>query len=176
MADFAEKALSELGAWLEAKPDIEAKDVPEARQKLVKTFAGWLLSKLVGLMEERKLTFESFSTEDSKLTPENFAEFITLISDGKITGPKGLEVLGKMLDDGADPSNVVEELGAATLDSGKALTSIVAKVVKANPEEVKRYQAGESKLLQFLVGQVMRESQGNADPGQAAKVLKDALG
>ncbi len=176
LTDFAEQALSELGAWLEAKPEIEPKDMPEARQKLMKTFSGWLLSKLAGLMEERKLSFESFLTEDTKLTPENFAEFITLISDGKITGPKGLEVLGKMLDEGADPSQVVEELGAATMDDGKALQSIVAKVVKANPDEVKRYQAGESKLLQYLVGQVMRESQGNAEPGQAAKAIKDALG
>lgn len=171
LADFAEKALSELGGWLEARPDTEAGDVPELRTKLMKTFSGWLLNKLMGLLEERKVDIRT-----AKITPENFAEFITLIADGRLTGPKGLEVLGKMLDDGADPSHVMEELGASRMDDVSALQQVVETVVAENPKETERYKNGETKLLQFFVGQVMKATKGNADPGKTAEVIKNVLG
>ncbi len=171
LTDFAEKALSELGAWLEAKPDVTPDQMPEARQKLTKTFSGWLLSKLMGLLEERRIDVRTM-----KLTPENFAEFVSLIADNKLTGPKGLEVLGKMLDDGSDPSHVMEELGASRLDDILALETIVKTVVEENPKEVERYKAGDTKLIQFFVGQVMKASKGNADPSKTAQVIKNVLG
>lgn len=171
LAAFAEASLSELGAWLEAKPDISPEEVTEARAKLTKTFSGWLLNKLQGLMEERKVDIRV-----AKLTPENFAEFITMIADGRLTGTKGLEVLGKMLDDGADPSQVTEELGAKRMDDMHALMEVVKTVVEENPKEADRYKNGDTKLIQFFVGQVMKATKGNADPGKTAKAIKDTLG
>ncbi len=171
LAEFAEAALSELGAWLQAKPDISPEAMPEARAKLTKTFAGWLLNKLQGLLEERKTDIRV-----AKLTPENFAEFITMLADGNLTGAKGLEVLGKMLDDGGDPSQVTEELGAKRLDDVHALLEIVKTVVEENPKEAERYKAGETKLTQFFVGQVMKATKGNADPEKTAKAIRDVLG
>jgi aspartyl-tRNA(Asn)/glutamyl-tRNA(Gln) amidotransferase subunit B len=171
LTNFTEQALSELGAWLQAKPDISPEQMPEARAKLTKTFSGWLLSKLMGLLEERKIDIRTM-----KLSPENFAEFVSLIADNKLTGPKGLEVLGKMLDDGADPSHVMEELGATRMDDMAALELIVKTVIEENPKEVERYKAGESKLVQFFVGQVMKASKGNADPSQTAQAIKNILG
>lgn len=171
LADFAEKALSELGAWLEARPDTSPEEVTDLRAKLTKTFSGWLLTKLMGLLEERKSDIRTM-----KVSPENFAEFITLIADGKLTGPKGLEVLGKMLDDGADPSHVMEELGATRMDDMGALEAMVKTVIEENPKEADRYKAGETKLMQFLVGQVMKISKGNADPSKTAQAIKNILG
>ncbi len=171
LTDFAEKALSELGAWLEARPDVSPEQMPEARTKLTKTFSGWLLSKLMGLLEERKIDIRTM-----KLSPENFAEFVSLIADNKLTGPKGLEVLGKMLDDGADPSQVMEELGANRMDDMSALEAIVKTVIEENPKEADRYKAGETKLMQFLVGQVMKISKGNADPSKTTQAIKNILG
>lgn len=171
LAAFTENAMSELGAWLEARPDTTPEQVEEERKKLTKLFSGWLLSKLMGLLEERKIDVRTM-----KLSPENFAEFITLLADGRITGPKGLEVLGKMLDDGSDPSHVVDELGATRMDDLSALQKIVETVVKENPKEVTRYKAGETKLIQFFVGQVMKASKGNADPEKTASVIKNVLG
>lgn len=171
LADFAEKALSELGAWLEAREDVTPETVDEERRKLTKLFSGWLLTKLGGLLLERKSDIRI-----AKLTPENFAEFITLLADGKLTGPKGLEVLGKMLDDGADPSHVMEELGATRMDDVSALQSVVETIVAENPKETERYKNGETKLMQFFVGQVMKATKGNADPEKTASVIKSVLG
>ncbi len=170
LADFAERALSELGAWLEAKPDVTPETMASERKKLMKTFTGWLLTKLMGLLAERGGDIRTM-----KVTPENFAEFIMLIADGRITGAKGMEVLGAMLDSGVDPSQAVEEMGAKRLDDVTALRGVVDTVVAEHPSEAERYRAGETKLLQFFLGQVMKATQGNADPALTLKTLQEAL-
>jgi aspartyl-tRNA(Asn)/glutamyl-tRNA(Gln) amidotransferase subunit B len=80
-----------------------------------------------------------------------------------------------MLDDGSDPTHVIESLGAARLDDQAALQSMIETILADNPVEVARYQAGEEKLLQFFLGQVMRVSRGNADPALTSKILRSLL-
>lgn len=164
LADFTDRAMSELAEWAKSEPDIED------MSKLTKLFSGWLLNKLMGLLEERKSDVRIM-----KLSPENFAEFITLLAANKLTGPKGLEVLGKMLDDGSDPTHVMEELGATRLDDQTALQSVIESVIAENAAEVERYRSGEEKLLQFFLGQVMKATRGNADPGTTMGILKQLL-
>lgn len=170
LANFAEAAMSELGAWLEAKPDVTAETMEEARRKMGKTFSGWLLTKLLGVLAER-----GSDIRIAKITPENFAQFVMLIADGKLTGTKGLEVLNAMLDSGADPEHVMQELGATRMDDVIALRSIVETVLAENAATVERYKAGETKVLQFLLGQVMKATQGNADPTMATKIIHEVL-
>jgi aspartyl-tRNA(Asn)/glutamyl-tRNA(Gln) amidotransferase subunit B len=162
--------MGELYAWLDAEPDLDEEAREQGKAKIAKLVSGWLLSKLLGLMMERKIAVQTL-----KITPENFAEFITLLMKGAITGPNGLKILEKMLDDGIDPSHAVEELGAKRIDDADALTSIVQTVIESNPQEVERFKAGDEKLMQFFVGQIMKETRGNADPGLAARAIKDAL-
>ena len=170
LAGFVEHAMSELAAWLQAKPELDDVNALEHRKKLAKLVAGWTLNKLSGLLAERKGDIRTM-----KVSPENFAEFITLIADGKLTGTKGLEVLGQMLETGGDPSHIMEDLGAQRLDDVTALASLVETVIEANPAEVERYKNGDEKLIKFLLGQVMKESRGNADPQLTQKVLKEKL-
>lgn len=170
LANFVENSLSELGAWLSANPDIEQENVEAEQKKLVKLFSGWLLNKLMGLLIERKIDVQIM-----KISPENFAEFITLLAEGKLTGPNGLKVLSKMLDDGSDPSHAMEELGAARIDDADAMTQIIQNVIDSNPEEVERYKNGETKLRGWFIGQIMKESRGNADPDTAGRMLSDLL-
>lgn len=171
IANFVEASMSELGSWIEADPDMEAEDMPARRDKLARLFSGWLLNKLAGILAERKIGFEIM-----KINPENFAEFIILIAEGKITGASGLKVLNKMLDDGSDPSHVVEELGAARMDDAAALQNIIEGILADHPKEVERYKQGEKKLLPFFLGLVMRETKGTADPQTAARIIADILG
>ncbi len=157
LATFVERVYSELQTY--EKNDAYTKLVPS-----------WILNKLQGLLADR-----GASVETMKLTPENFAEFLSLLATGAITGPTGLKVLEKMLEDGSDPSHVVESLGAKRIDSVDALESVIDGVLAENPKEVERYKAGEKKLLQFFLGQVMKETRGNADPELTAKLLSDRL-
>lgn len=170
LANFVEHSLSELGAWLQARPDIDPDEVEVERKKLMKLFSGWLLNKLMGLLIERKIDISTM-----KISPENFAEFITLLADRKLTGPSGLKVLGKMLDDGSDPSHAMEELGAKRIDDADALFSVIDAIIEKNPDEVERYKNGEEKLRQWFIGQIMRETRGNADPDIAGKLLSERL-
>ncbi len=171
IADFVEHTMSELGGWLEADDQVNRDEVPEAQKKMAKLVAGWLLNKLMGELAKR-----GGDVRTMKITPENFAEFIKLIGDGKLTGTKGLEVLNRMLDDGIDPSQAMEELGATRLDDVTALAQIIDSVIERSSSEVARFKAGEVKLLQWFVGQVMKESRGNADPDTTARILGEKLG
>ncbi len=171
VAGFTENAMSELGAWLQSSPDIDAEAMPEMRKKLVKLYAGWVLNKLAGVLAERKILFG-----EMKVTAENFAEFILMIARGEVTGTKGLEILGEMVDTGGDPSQIVESMGAKRIDDEGALGEVIDGIIADNPGEVERFKGGEAKLMQFFIGQVMKATTGNADPGAAAKILKQKLG
>ncbi len=171
LADFTEQSMSELGAWLQSRPDIDPEGMEAARRKLTKLFSGWLLNKLMGILIERKIGIQTM-----KINPENFAEFITLLADGKLNGPNGLKVLGRMLDDGSDPSHIIDDLGATRMDDADALLQIIETVIENNEDEAQRFRDGEKKLMQFFVGQVMKETRGNADPQMTAKLIKQSLG
>ena len=171
LADFTEQSMSELGAWLQSRPDVTPEGMEAARRKLTKLFSGWLLNKLMGVLIERKIGIKTM-----KINPENFAEFITLLADGKLNGPNGLKVLGRMLDDGSDPSHIVDDLGATRMDDADALLSVIETVIENNGDEAQRFREGEKKLMQFFVGQVMKETRGNADPQMTAKLIKQSLG
>ncbi len=171
LADFTENALQELVAWITSRPEFTEENAFEQRKKLMKLFSGWLLNKLGGLLADRKIDVRTM-----KITPENFAEFILLLADGKLTGPKGLEVLGVMLDSGADPSNVMDELGASRVDDRSAIESIIDTVFAANPKESERLKEGDLKLMQFFIGQIMKETRGNADHETVKRAISERLG
>ncbi len=169
LADFTEQVFSELHAWLNAMPEFE--DAGEAeKKKLGKLTAGWLLSKLMGIMSER-----SIDIRIAKITPENFAEFITLVATKKVNNNTGLQVLNAMLDDGSDPTHVMEDKQLGQMEDAGVLAEIVDNVIDSHPSEVERFRAGDEKLMAFFIGLVMKESQGTADPGISKNMLKVKL-
>jgi aspartyl-tRNA(Asn)/glutamyl-tRNA(Gln) amidotransferase subunit B len=169
LADFVEHVFSELHAWLIALPELDETDATilhYEKEKLGRLVSGWLLSKLGGLMAQR-----SIDIRISKINPENFAEFIALIATKKLNNTGGLTVLNAMLDDGSDPSHVMEDQGLGRMDDEGLLAEIVTQVITSHPEEVARYQAGEEQLLKFLIGMVMQASEGTADAAMAKNML-----
>jgi len=169
LADFVEHTFSELHAWLIALPELqetEASVLDHEKQKLGRLVAGWLLSKLGGLLTER-----SIDVRTMKITPENFAEFITLIATHKLNNTAGLKVLNAMLDDGSDPSQIMESQKLGRVEDEGILAELVTQVISNHPAEVARYKAGEDQLLQFLIGMVMRASEGTADSGIVRNML-----
>lgn len=164
LANFTEATFSELGTWVaDAQDDTQ-------KEKYAKLVTTWLLTKFTGILSAQGKSFD-----DVKTTPENFAEFLSLIAAKKLTAQKGVEVLTLMERDGLDPTDVIESLGGTEAHSDDALESIVTAVIDAHPNEVARYKAGETKLLPFFLGQIMKASKGNADPAQATATLTRAL-
>jgi aspartyl-tRNA(Asn)/glutamyl-tRNA(Gln) amidotransferase subunit B len=165
LSEFVEYVFSELQAWLNALPDLDNPDEKDAT-KLARTVSGWLLSKLGGLLSERHI-----SVRTMKITPENFAEFITLIATRKLNNTNGLKVLNAMLDDGSDPSHIMEDQQLGKMNDEGIMSDLVSRIIENHPAEVTRYQAGEKHLLKFFIGMVMKASEGTADAAMAKNLL-----
>lgn len=172
-ADFTERVFSELRAWLATSGELDGTDVDittKAKEKLAKLVGGWITSKLMGEMATRAIDIRIL-----KITPEDFAEFITLIYQNKINSSAAREILGTMLDSGEDPHQIVEERGLGQIESLDEIGAAVARVIAHHPEEVARIKNGEIKLMKFLVGVVMKETAGRANPQIAEKLIKQQL-
>ncbi|MCC7077755.1 MAG: Asp-tRNA(Asn)/Glu-tRNA(Gln) amidotransferase subunit GatB [Acidimicrobiia bacterium] len=105
-----------------------------------------------------------------------FVELTELTRDGTLSSKLAKQVLRAVLDSGRSPREVVEEEGLAQISDSGELEGIVAGVLDSNPEAVEKYRAGEEKVIGFLVGQVMKATQGKANPGQVNEILRARIG
>lgn len=167
LGDYFENVISELKNW---QKTISLKNKnSKSFYKLVKLTANYLITEL-------KKQFDSLENINSlKITPENFAEFIILVSQNKISSSAAQVVLKKMFSTGADPSQIIEEQDLTQMSDESELEKIILSVIKNNPQPVKDYKKGNKNALQFLVGQVMKLSQGKANPKIAAELLNKNL-
>jgi aspartyl-tRNA(Asn)/glutamyl-tRNA(Gln) amidotransferase subunit B len=104
------------------------------------------------------------------------ASLLALVKAGTVSHQAAKKVFLELAADGADPRAIAERLGLLQVRDQGALETWVDEVLAAHPQEVERYRAGETKLLGFLTGQVMRKSQGKADPKGVQPVLVRKLG
>ena len=169
LGEYFEKAVSELKGWLKAIGQKRKIDKDEL-SKLTKICANYLISDLQGLLKEA-----SVSVGDLQITPENFAEFITLIYEGKISSKLAKQVLSEMFSSGADPSHIIEEKGLNQIVDESELEEIIKEVVSKNPKAAEDFQKGKGNSLQFLMGQVMAQTKGKANPELTAKILQKVL-
>ncbi len=150
-ASFTEEVMSELAEIMDE----------ERKPKLTKLVASWLINKLGGVHKN--------------VSAENFAELMKLMAENRVTAKSALTVLEEMKKNAKDPSQVMEDAGLGRMDDEAALEAIVRGVLEGNAAEVERYKAGETKLLKFFIGVVMKETEGNADPDTASRILRAHL-
>lgn len=164
---FTEALFTELYAWFQSLPAEERK---LDRTALGKLTGGWLTSKLLGKMGERGIALS-----DLKITPENFAELITLVATEKVSSTGAQKLLDLMLDSGADPSHLMEEHGLGQMRDTTMIEAAVTRVIDGNPDAVARYRTGKTEVIKFLIGMVMKETEGKADPKMVEEILKTKL-
>jgi len=167
LADYFEAVISELRSWIKARNDIPERAV----DKLIKLTANYILTELQKLFSQSKSDITK-----CKITPENFAEFITLIYSGEISSSGAQTVLAAMFATGADPSHIIEEKKLKQVSNKEELQEIVKDIIENNPKPVADYKNGNEKSLQFLIGQVMAKTKGRANPQVAAEILKEKIG
>jgi len=109
------------------------------------------------------------------VTAENLAAMVTLISKGTISSKIAKTVFEQMWKTGDDPEKIVKEKGLVQITDTKAIEEIVDAVIAANPKPVEDYKGGNAKSIGFLVGQVMKQSKGKANPGVVNDLLKGKL-
>jgi aspartyl-tRNA(Asn)/glutamyl-tRNA(Gln) amidotransferase subunit B len=117
----------------------------------------------------------SVSGEDFLITPENFAQFITLIEEGKISSKIAKIVLEEMFKTGADPSHIIEEKGLILITDEAEIEKIVRHVISENQKAVSDFEKGKETALQFLIGKIMAKTKGKANPKIAREVLTKIL-
>jgi aspartyl-tRNA(Asn)/glutamyl-tRNA(Gln) amidotransferase subunit B len=166
MANYTEQVISELRAWINSQGD----DWERQKKKLAKSASNWLISELFKYLRENNEKIENI-----KITPENFAELITLVYQEKINSSAGQKVLDEMYQKGGDPSEIMTNLGLEQIDDTEQLQETVKQIVDKYPEQVEQYRQGKTNVLQFFVGQTMAATKGKANPKKVQEILQELL-
>jgi aspartyl-tRNA(Asn)/glutamyl-tRNA(Gln) amidotransferase subunit B len=134
--------------------------------------------KIFPLMEELFLPFcqkENISPLESKFTPELMAKLARLVAEGTLGRRKTQELFPDFFINGTDPEKALSEGNLTQITDSNLLLPIIKEVVQKNEKQVLKYIGGEEKILSFLVGMVMKNSQGRADPKKASELMKEYI-
>ena len=135
-----------------------------------KAAANWIMSDIAKYLNDNKLTYPEIA-----LQPATLAELIDLISAGTISSKIAKEILPELLANGGSAKELVEAKGLTQISDVSALDSQIDEIIAANPKQVEQYKGGKTKLLGFFVGQLMKKTQGRADPQLANKLIAAKL-
>ena len=136
-----------------------------------RTTANWVVGDLMGLLKaaDKGIT-------DSPIKAERLGELVALINKGELSGKLAKEILPKMFESGDSAAAIMEREGLKQISDTGALEKMVDEVLAANSKQAEQYKAGKTAVIGFLVGQVMKASRGQANPGTVNEVLKKRLG
>jgi len=132
--------------------------------------AKWLVGDVSALLNK-----DNISIEESKLSSVNFAKLIERISDKTISGKIAKSVLEEVWISGNDIDEIIEEKGLVQIQDESILENIAKKIIDENPDQVSAYKGGKDRLFGFFVGQVMKETQGKANPQGVNEILNKLL-
>ncbi len=135
-----------------------------------KAAANWVMGDLFAVLHRLGV-----GIEQSPIAAEKLGALIDLIADGTISGRLAKDVFAEMAASGADPAAIVEQKGLRQVTDGGAIEAAIDAVLAAQSDKVAEYRAGRDKLYGFFVGQVMRATQGKANPALVNELLKKKL-
>jgi len=135
-----------------------------------KLIAKWLVGDISALLNK-----DNIEIHESNLSAENFGKLIERISDNTISGKIAKSVLEEIWENGSDVDEIIETKGLVQIQDESLLEEIAKKVIDSNPDQVNAYKNGKDKLFGFFVGQVMKETQGKANPKSVNEILKELL-
>jgi len=136
-----------------------------------KAVSNWIMTEVLRVLTERGTTLAALP-----LTATALAALVDLVDVGTINMTGAKTVLQVLVDSGGDPATIVRDRGLAQVSDTGVIETLVDKAIAANPQSVADYRNGKKAALQFLVGQVMRESRGKANPPMVAQMLAGKLG
>ena len=158
LVDYFEEAVS-----IALKNGVKGKDI-------AKMIVNWVMVELLG-----KLNKENRGIEESPVSAENLAKLVVLIKKDTISGKIGKIVFEDMFAKGKNPEDIIKEKNLVQITDTSSLDPIIEEVLADNAESVEQYKAGKTKVIGFLVGQMMQKTKGKANPGLVNKMLKEKL-
>jgi aspartyl-tRNA(Asn)/glutamyl-tRNA(Gln) amidotransferase subunit B len=135
-----------------------------------KLVANWMTVELFGALNK-----SGQSLSDCNISPAMLGGLVGLISDGTISGRIAKDVFADMFETGKDAASIVDEKGLKQVSDSGAIEALIDTVIAANMDKVEEYRGGKDKLFGFFVGQVMKQSGGQANPGMVNQILKSKL-
>ncbi|WP_053955908.1 Asp-tRNA(Asn)/Glu-tRNA(Gln) amidotransferase subunit GatB [Inediibacterium massiliense] len=163
-------------------PDYDAKVLTSSRkiadffEEVVKYFSdAKLVSNFIMTEVYRLLKEENINIEDINITPNNLGELLKLIKEGIISNHIGKKVFQKMYITGQKPRSIIENEGWIQISDENSIKEMIQKVINENPESIEDYKNGKDKALGFLVGQVMKQSRGKANPKLVNEYINEMI-
>ncbi|PIQ24947.1 Asp-tRNA(Asn)/Glu-tRNA(Gln) amidotransferase GatCAB subunit B [bacterium (Candidatus Blackallbacteria) CG17_big_fil_post_rev_8_21_14_2_50_48_46] len=130
----------------------------------------WLIGDIAAYLNEKHL-----GLEETRLSSSKFAELLTLLQKGTISGKIAKTLVAPLLETEQTAQELIEASGLTQISDSSALEGIILQVLEKNPEQVQQFLEGKEKVIGFLVGQVMKLSQGRAEPAQTNQLLRELL-
>jgi len=174
LASFFENVISETRAEAptlaksEVGVPIHPKD--DAGKRIITTTINYLTSDLIGLMKEKCLSFDNLL-----VGPEDFSDLIELLSEDKISSRVAKDVLKEMVETGVEPHVVIKEKGLEQTSNLDAIGPLAQKAINENPKAIEDYKKGKEASIQFLIGVIMKETRGSANPQKVREILEKLL-
>ena len=134
-----------------------------------KSSANWITSIILGYLNKNDLKIT-----DIYLTPKMLVELISMVDSGKISSKQSKQVFAKCLEESIEPSKVVKELGMTQITDDKTIRDIVVKVLDEHPDLIEDHRKGKN-TFDFFVGQVMKATRGQANPGMTANIIREEI-
>lgn len=134
-----------------------------------KAVCNWLLSDISAWLNKHEKTIDNCD-----LKPQNLAKLVSLIDAGEVSNAQAKKLVDDLMA-GRDPQKSAEEKGLRQVSDTGAIEKMVTEVLDANPQAIEDFKNGKDRAVGFLVGQVMKKSRGQANPGMVNKMVRDAL-
>ena len=135
-----------------------------------KLFANWVIGDIQSVLNKEDISITEF-----KIKPSLMVELISLIEEGKISNKQAREFFAEMLTNPISPKELLKKSGATLISDEAALKEIINEVLSVNEQSIFDYKNGKDRALGFLVGQVMKKTQGKANPSATSKLLVEEL-
>ncbi|MDO8489808.1 MAG: Asp-tRNA(Asn)/Glu-tRNA(Gln) amidotransferase subunit GatB [bacterium] len=162
-ADFSQ-------AFEEAASEVKELLPVDSHEKAFKLLSGLLINKVAAILAEHAV-----SLGESKITPHHLAELVAALAKNTINSTTATAVLAEMFATGASPIVIIKEKGLEQVTDTAALETACDAALAANPDAVVNYKVGKTTVIMFLVGQVMREMKGKAQPESVKEILEKKL-
>jgi aspartyl-tRNA(Asn)/glutamyl-tRNA(Gln) amidotransferase subunit B len=135
-----------------------------------KAASNWIMGELLGA-----LNGQGKEIGESPIAPAQLAALLAMLEAGELSGKMAKDVFAEMFATGSDPAAVVEKKGLKQISDTGALEGVIAGIIAANPEQAAQFRAGKEKVLGFFVGQVMKQTKGQANPAMVNELVRKML-
>ncbi|PKL82365.1 MAG: Asp-tRNA(Asn)/Glu-tRNA(Gln) amidotransferase GatCAB subunit B [Ignavibacteriae bacterium HGW-Ignavibacteriae-3] len=135
-----------------------------------KSASNWVMTEVLKNINEQKIAVSNFP-----VSPQNLGKLIKMIKDNVISGKIAKDIFPEMMKTNSDPDDIVKARGLVQITDTSEIENVIDKILSSNPNQVQEYLGGKEKVTGFFVGQIMKETQGKANPGLANDILKKKL-